>query len=146
MKKIALFLFLAIAMTAFGTGTARADRGYWFHSTAAGWTTYINITNTSASAVDATVTFYPITGSTTGTAPTALGSTTMTVQPNGQWNFTTAAIGVAALSTGALETAVRGTVSITGATTGAIHGHVTQANTSFSGFDLTHQAGTITAE
>ncbi|TBR21653.1 MAG: hypothetical protein EPO63_08450 [Candidatus Nitrosotenuis sp.] len=145
MKKTALFLVMALAVMAFGAGTARADRGYWFHSTSAGWTTYINITNTGNAAATATVTFYPITGSNGSTALTALGSTTATIQPNGQWNFTTAAIGVTALSTTALETAVRGTLSITSNTT-TVHGHATQANATFSGFDLSHQAGTIAGE
>ncbi len=146
MKKTALFLVMALAVIAFGSGTARADRGFWFHSTSAGWTTYINITNEDTVARAATVTFYPISTSTTGTAITALGSTTMTIQPGGQWNFTTAAIGVTALSTGALETAVRGTVVITGASAGKIHGHTTQANATFSGFDLTIDTGGHTAE
>ncbi len=136
MKKIALFLFVAVAVIAFGTGTARADRGFWFHSTSAGWTTYFNITNTSTSAVAATVTFYGI------NAPaTALGSTVMTIQPNGQWNFNTGAVGATGLTTTALEAAIRGTATISGATTGVIHGHTTQANATFSGFDLTIQTG-----
>ncbi len=146
MKKTALFLVMALAMIAFGSGKAHADRGFWFHSTAAGWTTYFNITNEDTSAHAVTVTFYPISTSTTGTAPTALGSTTMTVQPNGQWNFDTSNIGVTALSTTALETAIRGTVKITSASAGKVHGHSTQANATFSGFDLTIDTGGHTAE
>lgn len=136
MKKIALFLFVAVAVIAFGTGTARADRGFWFHSTSAGWTTYFNITNTSSTAVAATVTFYGI------SAPaTALGSTVMTIQPNGQWNFNTGAVGATGLTTTGLEAAVRGTATISGATANVIHGHTTQANATFSGFDLSIQGG-----
>lgn len=144
MKKIALFLFVAVAVIAFGTGTARADRGFWFHSTSAGWTTYINITNTGTASTTATVTFYPIANSSGSGSLTAVGSTTATLVPGGQWNFNTGNIGN--ITTASLEAAVRGTVTISGTTTGVIHGHTTQANSSFSGFDLSHQAGTISAE
>lgn len=134
MKKMALFLFTAIAVIAFGAGTARADRGFWFHSTSGGWSTYFNITNTSASAVAATVTFYALGGG------TAIGSTTQTIQPNGQWNFSTGAIGN--ITTGSLEASVRGPVTISGATTDTIHGYSTIANSTFSGFNFGILAGT----
>lgn len=144
MKKIALFLFAAVAMIAIGSGTARADRGFWFASASAGWTTYFNITNTSATADTATVTFFVTDAAAPGGA-TSLGSTTMTIQPGGVWNFNTTGVNTTTLSTTALENK-RGTVTITGGTANRIHGHTTQANATFSGFDLSVQAGTITAE
>lgn len=137
MKKIALFLFVAVAVIAFGTGTARADRGFWFHSGAGGWTTYLNITNTGTAAATATVLF---SSSDSKGSQTDIGSTSMTIQPNGQWNFNTGAIGTTALSTTALD-GKRGTVKITGDTAGVIHGHSTQANSTYSGFDLTIATG-----
>jgi len=117
MKKLAIFLFAVATAVVMNTGTAHADRSFWFHNTGANWATYFNIVNVdTTNIVTATVTFTDVYANRT------LGSTTKALEAGQMWNFSTLAAGATGLTTTAFETNVRGAVKITGSTAGKILG------------------------
>jgi len=132
MRKLAVFLFAAVTALVISTGTANADRAFWYtNNTSQTWDTFFNITNTDTSAtVTATVKVYAGTGLDGGTL---LGSTTRTLVPGAYWNFgTNAAVDTTSLTTNTFNANTRGTVVITGSTTGKILGWSTVLNSSTS--------------
>ena len=125
MKKY-IGLFIIVGMLA-SSGVASADRGFWFSSNAAGWSTWFNVVNTGASQA-ATVQFFDIFGA-------SLGSTSTTLGTNAAWNFSTDGVGNITVST--LEAGTRGIAIITGVTAGEVRGYSSIFSTSGqSGFNL----------
>ena len=123
-KYIGLFVIVGMLSSA---GVASADRAFWF-SLSGAWQTFFNITNTHTASQTATVQFFDILGA-------SLGSTTTTLAPNANWNFSTETVGSISVST--LEAGTRGMVIISGTTNGTIRGYASiYNNTGKSGFNL----------
>lgn len=124
-KYIGLFVIAGMLM---GAGVASADRGFWYNNNSGGWQTFFNVTNTHTASQTATVQFFDILGA-------SLGSTTTTLAPNANWNFSTE--GVGNITRTAFEAGTRGTVIISGTINGTIRGYASIFNsTGKSGFNL----------
>lgn len=132
MKKFAV-LFAALALVAMSAGTARADRGIWFHNISGSWATYFNLVNTSSTqTITATVSFYQM-GSATST--TAVASTTKVMEPLDMWNFGTGTIG--STTSSSMDSYARGQWKSEANVAGALKGYGTQFQPTYnSGFNF----------
>lgn len=122
------FLIVAILLIA---GDARADRTIWFHNYTGNvngqvpiccdtsWYTTWNITNTAASSVTATITFY---GGTAGIVPTVMGSTSRTMGPGALWNFSSLDSVASTITSTQFQSNVRGTAKIVSSDGSSIKG------------------------
>lgn len=123
MKKI--LLVLALVATLSLPASAISPRPYWFHDSSHNWFTTFYVQNVDTTARTATVTFY---GAAQGGM--LLGSTAMSIAPNGIWRFDTSMVPDIVI----LEQD-EGTVVITGSAATTITGYTSIANTSlFSGY------------
>ncbi|MBI5178708.1 MAG: hypothetical protein HZA04_05565 [Nitrospinae bacterium] len=140
MKKIAVFLFAAVTALVISTGTANADRGFWFvQNSTSTWTTYVNVTNIHATnTITATLTFYKGTDLAGPTTANTLGSTTRVMVPGAYWNFDAgSAIDTTSLTTNTLNANVRGSVKLTSSDSASAQGWFTvMDNSKSAGFNF----------
>jgi hypothetical protein len=88
-EKMKRFTLALVAVVLLSTGTASADRGWWFGGGTGdteNWYTIMNIVNYGSADAAVTVTFYDISSS-------LIGSTVRTISANETWNFGTNDVG-----------------------------------------------------